>query len=35
MNSIWQYVLIIAILIIISLVIIKINKKDFGIEINK
>ena len=35
MNSIWQYILIIAILIIISLVIIKINKKDFGIEINK
>ena len=35
MNSIWQYILIILVLIIISLIVIKVNKKDFGIEINR
>ncbi len=35
MNSIWQYILIIVVLIIISLIVIKVNKKDFGIEINR
>ena len=32
---IWQYVLILVILIVISLVIVKIRKEDFHIEINK
>ena len=32
---IWQYVLILVILIVISLVIVKIRKEDFRIEINK
>ena len=32
---IWQYVLIFVILIVISLVIVKIRKEDFHIEINK
>ncbi len=31
----WQYIIIFAILIIISLIIIKIKRKDFSIEINK
>ena len=35
MNQIWQYVIIIAVLLIISLVVIKFHKKDFGAEINK
>ena len=35
MSYIWQYAIIVAVLIIIALVVIKINKKDFGIEINK
>ena len=32
---IWQYILIAFVLIIISLVIVKLNKKNFNIEINK
>ena len=35
MNQIWQYVIIIAVLLIIALVVIKFHKKDFGTEINK
>ena len=31
----WQYIAIICILLIISFVILKINKKDFSLEINK
>ena len=31
----WQYLIILAILILISLIVIKIKKKDFHIEINK
>lgn len=31
----WQYIIIICILLIFSLVIIRINKKDFSLEINK
>jgi phosphotransferase system IIB component len=31
----WQYIVIICILLIFSFVIIKINKKDFSLEINK
>ena len=31
----WQYIAIIGILLIISFVILKINKKDFSLEINK
>ena len=31
----WQYLIIVAVLIIISLVVIKLKKKDFAIEINK
>lgn len=31
----WQYIAIICILILISLVILKVNKKDFSLEINK
>lgn len=31
----WQYIAIIGILLIISLVILKVNKKDFSLEINK
>ena len=31
----WQYIIIVCILLIISLVIIKVNKKDFSLEINK
>ena len=32
---IWQYILILFVLIIISLVIVKLNKKNFNMEINK
>ena len=36
MNSMYyQYIIIIAILVLISIIIIKINKKDFSIKINK
>ena len=35
MSSIWQYVIILAVLAIIALIVVKINKKDFGVEINK
>jgi glucose-like phosphotransferase system IIB component len=35
MNQLWQYLIIIAVLLIISLVVIKFHKKDFGSEINK
>ena len=35
MNQIWQYIIILVILIIISLVVIKFHKKDFGSEVNK
>ena len=35
MNQIWQYLLIVAVLIIISLVIVKLSKKDFRSEVNK
>lgn len=31
----WQYIIIICILLVISLVIIKVSKKDFSLEINK
>jgi len=31
----WQYVIIFAILVLISVIVIKINKKDFRVEINK
>ena len=31
----WQYILILFVLLIISLVIVKLNKKNFNIEINK
>lgn len=31
----WQYIIIVAVLIIISLIVIKVNKRDFGTEINK
>ncbi len=31
----WQYIIILAILIIISLIVIKVKRKDFSIEINK
>ena len=31
----WQYIIILAVLLIISLVILKLRKKDFSIEINK
>ena len=31
----WQYIIILAVLILISLVIIKLNKKNFKLEINK
>jgi len=34
-HTIIQYIIIIAILLLISLVILKLNKKDFGMEINK
>ena len=32
---IWQYILIAFVLLIISLVIVKLNKKNFNVEINK
>lgn len=32
---IWQYIIIIAILLVISLIVVKINKKDFGSEVNR
>ena len=35
MNQGWQYLIIIGVLIIISLVVIKFHKKDFGSEVNK
>ena len=35
MNSIWQYVIILVVLAIVSLVVVKINKKNFGTEMNK
>lgn len=35
MNSIWEFIIIFIVLIIIALIVVKINKKDFGIEINK
>lgn len=36
MNSMYyQYIIIIAVLILISIIVIKINKKDFSIKINK
>ena len=35
MDQIWQYLIILVILIIISLIIIKLHKKDFGSEVNK
>ena len=31
----WQYIIIIAVLLLISIIVIKINKKDFSIKINK
>ncbi len=31
----WQYVIIFVILVLISIIVIKINKKDFRVEINK
>ena len=31
----WQYLIILAVLIIISLIIVKLRKKDFSLEINK
>ena len=31
----WQYIVILAVLIIISLVIVKLNKKNFNMEVNK
>lgn len=31
----WQYIIIFAVLILISIIVIKINKKDFRVEINK
>ena len=33
--GIWQYVIVISILLIISLVVIKVKKKDFSSEVNK
>ena len=35
MNQIWQYVIIFIVLLIISLIIIKLHKKDFDSEVNK
>lgn len=35
MNSILKYVIIAVVLIIIALIVLKVSKKDFGIEINK
>jgi glucose-like phosphotransferase system IIB component len=35
LHTIIQYIIIIVVLLLISLVIIKLSKKDFGIEINK
>ena len=35
MNQIWQYLIIIIALIVISLVVVKLHKKDFGAEVNK
>ena len=35
MNTIWKYAIIVAVLLIIALVVIKITKKDFGIEVDK
>ena len=32
---IWQYIIIVFVLIVISLVIVKLNKKNFNLEINK
>lgn len=34
-NIYWQYLIIIAVLILISIIVIKINKKDFSVKINK
>lgn len=31
----WQYIIIIGVLLLISIIVIKINKKDFSIKINK
>ena len=35
MNGAFQYIVVLLILIIISLVVIKLNKKDFSVEVNK
>jgi len=35
MNQIWQYLIILVVLIIISLIIIKLSRKDFSSEVNK
>ena len=32
---IWQYIIVLSVLIIISLVIVKLNKKNFNLEVNK
>jgi len=32
---IWQYIIIVAILIIISLIVVKVNRKDFSNEVNR
>ena len=34
-NIYWQYAIIVAVLILISIIVIKINKKDFSVKINK
>ncbi len=35
MDQIWQYLIILAVLLIISLIVIKFHKKDFSSEVNK
>ncbi len=35
MNSVYQYLIIIGVLLIISLIVIKMRRKDFSVEINK
>ncbi len=32
---VWQYVIIVAILLLVSLIVVKVNRKDFGSEVNR